>query len=143
MFFFFSNWLELIEVPHLDKLVPNMSTLVEQLIEAEANQYRIFRFDNAGAIRACFVFIKIDENIMQVPAQTLMLSQVVQSVLLWSDDAFKSGSPLLVSDDHHTLLKPTVSTLIRVAYDPTLPDASNDKSMALRLSARVTKMVVN
>ncbi len=58
-------------------------------------------------------------------------------------DAFKSGSPLLVSDDHHTLLKPTVSTLIRVAYDPTLPDASNDKSMALRLSARVTKMVVN
>lgn len=143
MFFFFSNWLELIEVPNLDKLVPNMSTLVEQLIEAEANQYRIFRFDNAGAIRACFVFIKIDENIMQVPAQTLMLSQVVQSVLLWSDDAFKSGSPLLVSEDHHTLLKPIVSTLIRVAYDPTLPDASNDKSMALRLSARVTKMVVN
>ncbi len=131
MFFFFSNWLELIEVPNLDKLVPNMSTLVEKLI------------DNAGAIRACFVFIKIDENIMQVPAQTLMLSQVVQSVLLWSDDAFKSGSPLLVSDDHHTLLKPTVSTLIRVAYDPTLPDASNDKSMALRLSARVSKMVVN
>ena len=143
MFFFFSNWLELIEVPNLDKLVPNMSTLVEQLIEAEANQYRIFRFDNAGAIRACFVFIKIDENIMNVPAQTLMLSQVVQSFLLWSDDAFKSGSPLLVSDDHHTLLKPAVSTLIRVAYDPTLPDASNDKSMALRLSARVTKMVVN
>ena len=35
MFFFFSNWLELIEVPNLDKLVPNMSTLVEQLIEAE------------------------------------------------------------------------------------------------------------
>ncbi len=126
MFFFFNNWLELIEVPNLDKLVPNMSTLVEQLIEAEANQYRIFRFDNAGAIRACFVFIKIDENIMQVPAQTLMLSQVVQSVLL-----------------NHTLLKPSVSTLIRVAYDPTLPDASNDKSMALRLSARVTKMVVN
>ena len=143
MFFFFSNWLELIEVPHLDKLVPNMSTLVEQLIEAEANQYRIFRFDNAGAIRACFVFIKIDENIMNVPAQTLMLSQVVQSVLLWSDEAFKSCSPLLVSDDNHTLLKPTVSTLIRVAYDPTLPDASNDKSMALRLSARATKMVVN
>ena len=26
-------------MPNLDKLVPNMSTLVEQLIEAEANQY--------------------------------------------------------------------------------------------------------
>ena len=43
-------------------------------------------------VRACFVFIKIDENIMQVPVQTLMLSQV-QSVLLWSDDAFKAALP--------------------------------------------------
>ena len=143
MFFFFSNWLELIEVPNLDKLVPNMSTLVEQLIEAEANQYRIFRFDNAGAIRACFVFVRMDENLMNVPAQTLMLSQALQSVLLWSDNAFRNSSPLLVSEDNHTLLKPIVSNLIKVAYDPTLPNASDDNSLAVRMSARVKMMVSN
>ena len=37
MFFFLSDWLELQEVPHLDKLIPNMSALLEKLLEAEAN----------------------------------------------------------------------------------------------------------
>ena len=143
IFFFFSNWLELKEVPHLNKLVPNMSKLLEKLIEVEANQYRIFRFDRVGAIRACFVFIKMDKHLKKVPAETLMLSQVVQSVLLWSDNVFTHNSPLLVTEDNHTLLKPTISNLIKVAYDPTLPNASNDSSLAMRMSARVKKMVSN
>lgn len=143
MFFFLSDWLELQEVPHLDKLIPNMSTLLGKLLEVEANQYRIFRFDRVGAIRACFVFIKMDKHLKKVPAETLMLSQVVQSILLWSDNVFTHNSPLLVTDDNHTLLKPTISNLIKVAYDPTLPNASNDSSLAMRMSARVKKMVSN
>jgi hypothetical protein len=143
MFFFLSDWLELQEVPHLDKLIPNMSTLLEKLLEVEANQYRVFRFDRVGAIRACFVFIKMDKHLKKVPAETLMLSQVVQSVLLWSDNVFTHNSPLLVTEDNHTLLKPTISNLIKVAYDPTLPNASNDSSLAMRMSARVKKMVSN
>ena len=94
MFFFFSDWLELKEVPHLNKLVPDMSTLLDKLIDAEANQYRIFRFDKLGAIRACFVFVRLDENLMNVPAQTLMLSQAVQSVLLWSGQIMLSETAL-------------------------------------------------
>ena len=143
MFFFLSDWLELQEVPHLDKLIPNMSALLEKLLEVEANQYRIFRFDREGAIRACFVFIKMDKHLKNVPPKTLMLSQVVQSVLLWSDNVFTHNSPLLVTQDNHTLLKPTISNLIKVAYDPTLPNASNDSSLAMRMSARVKKMVSN
>ena len=143
MFFFLSDWLELQEVPHLDKLIPNMSALLEKLLEVEANQYRIFRFDREGAIRACFVFIKMDKHLKKVLAETLMLSQVVQSVLLWSDNVFTHNSPLLVTEDNHTLLKPTISNLIKVAYDPTLPNASNDSSLAMRMSARVKKMVSN
>ena len=56
MFFFFRDWDELTEVPDLDRLVPDIGPLVERLKAADANQYRIFRFDEAGAIRACFVF---------------------------------------------------------------------------------------
>ena len=52
-----------------------------------------------GAIRACFVFIKMDKHLKKVPAETLMLSQVVQSVLLWSDNVFTHNSPLLVTED--------------------------------------------
>ena len=56
MVFFFRDWAELPQVPNLDRLVPDLGPLCARLEEAEANQYRIFRFDAAGAIRAAFVF---------------------------------------------------------------------------------------
>ncbi|WP_299699072.1 hypothetical protein [uncultured Tateyamaria sp.] len=137
MWFFFSDWAELPEVPGLDRLVPDLEPLVVRLQKADANQYRIFRFDKAGAIKACFVFLRMDQNLSKVPAETLALSQVVQSMLLWSDLAFRDRSPLAVAGEA-TVLRPDIATLIRVAYDPVMPVAANDASHALRLSARVT-----
>jgi hypothetical protein len=61
MMFFFRDWDELLAVPDLDRLVPDLAPLVARLEAAEANQYRIFRFDEAGAIRASFVFLRMDE----------------------------------------------------------------------------------
>ncbi|WP_299598307.1 hypothetical protein [uncultured Tateyamaria sp.] len=137
MWFFFSDWAELPEVPGLDRLVPDLEPLVARLQRADANQYRIFRFDEAGAIKACFVFLRMDQNLSKVPAETLALSQVVQSMLLWSDLAFRDRSPLAVAGEA-TVLRPDIATLIRAAYDPVMPVAANDASHALRLSARVT-----
>ena len=105
---------------------------------AEANQYRFFRFDETGAIKACFVFLRMDEHLSAVPAQTLALSQIVQSYLLWSDTAFRDASPLAVSGDT-TILRPDIAGLIRAAYDPVLPSAAQDTSHALRLYARMQK----
>ena len=56
MFFFFQDWKELCEVPNLDRLVPNLDALTSKLQAKEANQYRLFRFDAKGGIKACFVF---------------------------------------------------------------------------------------
>ncbi|WP_299742682.1 hypothetical protein [uncultured Tateyamaria sp.] len=137
MWFFFSDWAELPEVPGLDRLVPDLEPLVVRLQRADANQYRIFRFDEAGAIKACFVFLRMDQNLSKIPAETLALSQVVQSMLLWSDLAFRDRSPLAVAGET-TVLRPDIATLIRAAYDPVMPVAANDASHALRLSARVT-----
>ncbi|WP_299769130.1 hypothetical protein [uncultured Tateyamaria sp.] len=137
MWFFFSDWAELPEVPGLDRLVPDLEPLVTRLQKADANQYRIFRFDEAGAIKACFVFLRMDQNLSKVPAETLALSQVVQSMLLWSDLAFRDRSPLAVAGET-TVLRPDVAVLIRAAYDPVMPVAADDVSHALRLSARVT-----
>jgi hypothetical protein len=136
MMFFFSEWEELPEVPGLDRLVPDLGPLVVRLQEAQANQYRIFRFDEAGAIQACFVFLRMDEHLSAVPAETLALSQIVQSILLWSDTAFRTRSPLAVVESK-TLLRPDIATLIRAAYDPVLPGFSDDPSHALRLAARM------
>jgi hypothetical protein len=136
MMFFFRDWDELPEVDGMDRLVPDLGPLVGRLKAAGANQYRFFRFDEAGAIKACFVFLRMDDALGDVPAQTLALSQVVQSVLLWSDRAFHGRSPLAVANGV-AVLRPEIGDLIRAAYDPVLPGFATDASHALRLAARM------
>jgi len=136
MVFFFTDWAELPEVPGMDRLVPDLGPLVARLEAAEANQYRFFRFDEVGAIKACFVFLRMDAHLAAVPAQTLALSQIVQSYLLWSDTAFTEKSALAVAGET-TILRPEIAGLIRAAYDPVLPAAAQDASHALRLFARM------
>lgn len=136
MWFFFSDWTELPEVPGLDRLVPDLGSLVTKLERADANQYRIFRFDESGGIKACFVFLRMDKHLSAVPAETLALSQTVQSILLWSDLAFRDRSPLAVAGET-TVLRPDIAALIRAAYDPVMPVAADDASHALRLRARL------
>jgi len=140
IWFFFTDWSELLDVPNMDRLVPDLDPLVTRLIAADANQYRIFRFDEAGAIKACFVFLRMDEHLSNVPAETLALSQVVQSVLLWSDAAFRDRSALAVAGET-TVLRPDVASLIRAAYDPVMPAVASDASHALRLCARIAPVI--
>ena len=138
MLFFFRDWDELPNVPDLDRLVPDLVPLVDRLKEADANQYRIFRFDETGAIKASFVFLRMDKELSAVPAETLALSQIVQTVLLWSDTAFRNASPLAhIAEKKTTILRPDIADIIRAAYDPVMPPAASDPSHALRLAARI------
>lgn len=136
MWFFCRDWTELPDVPNLDRLVPDLGPLVGRLQEADANQYRVFRFDEAGAIKACFVFLRMDENLSAVSAETLALSQVVQSMLLWSDVAFQDRSALAQAGER-VILHPEIADVIRAAYDPVMPVSARDPSHALRLAARL------
>jgi hypothetical protein len=138
MWFFLREWDELLGVPKLDAMIPELADLVGRLQNADANQYRIFRFDEAGAIKACFVFLRMDEHLSSVSADTLALSQSVQSILLWSDLAFREQSPLAVAGDT-TVLRPDIADVIRAAYDPVMPMAAQDASHAIRLSARIER----
>lgn len=139
MMFFFEDWAELPQVPGMARLVPDLGPLVARLEAADANQYRFFRFDEHGAIKACFVFLRMDVHLKAVPAYTLGLSQIVQSMLLWSDKAFRETSALAVAGDH-VVLRPEISALMRAAYDPVLPVAAQDSAHALRLAARIGMM---
>jgi hypothetical protein len=136
MVFFCRDWTELREVPHLDRLVPERDALVARLQAAGANQYRIFRFDPAGAIRAAFVFLRMDEHLAAVTAEVLAVSQAVQTALLWSDRAFAAQAPLVAADGG-VRLRPEIGALVRAAYDPVLPPMSQDPAFALRLASRL------
>ncbi|MFT5743963.1 MAG: hypothetical protein ACI86S_002042 [Paracoccaceae bacterium] len=137
MLFFCADWDELPAVKDLDRLVPELADLVVRLKAADANQYRIFRFDAAGAIKACFVFLRMDQHLAAVPADTLALSQAVQSILLWSDAAFQDQSPLALLEGETVVIRPEVGALIRASYDPVMPAMAQDPSHALRLAARL------
>jgi hypothetical protein len=132
----FREWGELPQVKDLGLLVPELPGLVERLERAGANQYRIFRFDAGGAIKAALVFLKLDAALAAMAAETLALAQAVKVVLLWSDRAFDGTSPLARLGDR-VILRPEIGAVIRAGYDPVLPAVARDASHALRLAARV------
>jgi hypothetical protein len=137
MVFFFREWDELRAVPELDQLIPKLGNVVDRLQVVAANQYRAFRFDDVGAIQACFVFLRVDEALEQLGADSLALAQVVQAMLLWSPTAFRNKSPLAVLENGTTVLRPEIAAVLRAAYDPTMPARANDPSHALRMEARI------
>ncbi|OIQ30590.1 MAG: hypothetical protein BM562_09630 [Alphaproteobacteria bacterium MedPE-SWcel] len=138
MFFFFRDWEELLDVPDLDQMIPNLSYLVTRLAGEGASQYRAFRFDDAGGIQAAFVFLRMQGGMAKVPAETLALTQAVQVMLMWGQQAFSEASPLAVlPDSGNTILRPQVAGVIAAAYDRMMPVASDDASHALRLFARL------
>lgn len=141
MLFFVSDWTELSDAPQLHGLVPDLADLVARLALAQANQYRIFRFDRSGAIMACMVFLRVDDHLAAIPAETFALGQMVQAILTWSETAFREVSPLMW-DGTATVLRPDIGLVIRAAYDPVLPSSARDPSHALRLFAR-TQVIEN
>ncbi len=138
MFFFFRDWNELLDVPDLGRLIPDLASLVARLQQANASQYRAFRFDDQGAIQASFVFLRMQGTMADLPAETLALSQAVQVILLWSDQAFAEISPLAVlPETGATILRPEIAAIIAAGYDRLMPPSANDASHALRLFARL------
>ncbi|CUH75587.1 hypothetical protein TRM7557_00461 [Tritonibacter multivorans] len=138
MFFFFREWEELLTVPDLDRMIPELPTLVPRLSEADASQYRAFRFDDQGAIQAAFVFLRMKGPMAELPAETLALTQAVQIMLMWGEAAFADTSPLAVlPDTGATILRPEIAGVIAAAYDRMMPPSADDASHALRLFARL------
>jgi hypothetical protein len=139
LLFFVRDWDDLRHVPNLDQLVVGLGPLLDRLATADANQYRVFRFDPDGAIKAALVFLRMDQHLTDVPAEALALSQAVQMILLWAEGAFAAAPPLARKDGIE-ILRPEIGSLIRAAYDPVLPAMAQDPSHALRLMARMGRM---
>lgn len=138
MFFFFREWDELLGVPDLDRLIPDLKALVGRLSAADAAQYRAFRFDDAGAIQAAFVFVRMSGEMAKQSADAVALAQAVQVILMWGDRAFAETSPLaILPDSGATVLRPEIAAVIAAAYDRMMPAFADDASHALRLFARL------
>lgn len=138
MTFFCYNWEELFSIPNLDKLITNLADLIKSLEAMKSNQYRSFRFSSDGAIRFCILLLKYDRKLASVSVQTLATNQMLQSILLWSPEAFENESPIAYAGkNNYCFIKPFYSALVKASYDKVLPNVSYDSDHSFRLMARV------
>lgn len=121
MSFFVSDWDELADLPDLAQLT-GQGNLPHRLKAQGADQYRIFRFDPDGGIRACMSFVKMGGALAQAHPAQLAETLVMRALLTFAVDVAPSAA---------------LAGLIRAAYDPVMPVAANDASHAMRLAARM------
>ncbi len=141
MWFFCSEWDEIADVPDLEKLVPDLQSIVASLKVNNVNEHRMFIFDSDGAIKMCLLFLRMKGEIADMPVHVLATGETLQSLLTWAEDAFSCQSPIaLVKENGICIVKPQFAALVRGAYDPVMPSVATDTSHALRLHPRADKL---
>ncbi|MBD9526479.1 hypothetical protein [Paracoccus sp. PAR01] len=123
MSFFVRDWDELSDIPDLDGLT-GQQDLPQRLKAQTADQYRIFRFDSDGGIRACMTFVNMGGGLADAHPAGLAEMMVMRALLTFAQDVTPSRE---------------LADLIRVAYDPVLPVVARDQSHAMRLAARLQR----
>lgn len=121
MLFFVRDWPDLADIPDLGRLT-DAPDLPDRLTRADADQYRMFRFDADGGIRACLGFLRMGGRLADSHPAHLAEALFMRCALTFARDIAPS---------------PAVAALIRAAYDPVLPVAAMDPAHALRLAARM------
>ncbi|WP_022707727.1 hypothetical protein [Paracoccus zeaxanthinifaciens] len=121
MLFFARGWDDLAGVPDLDRLT-GQPDLPARLASEGAASYRIFRFDEAGAIRACFAFFDMSGPLADAHPGALAEKIAMESMLTFAQEIQPDAQK---------------AALIRAAYDPVMPAVADDPSHALRLMARM------
>lgn len=119
--FFVRDWDELTGLPDLDRLT-GQTDLPIRLTSAAADQYRIFRFDADGSIRACITLVNMGGRLADAHPAQLAETLVMRALLTFARDVPPSSE---------------LAALIRAAYQPAMPLVARDSSHALRLAARM------
>ncbi len=135
--FLVDAWPRLKEVPGIERLIPDIDRLISVLGASGANQYRIFDFEEAGAIRLTITLLRLDADLAKLPPRAFALSQAVMGLLLWSDRAFLGESPVAMTEGGRAVILPEFQEILRAAYAPDLPAAASDPAHAGEIAARM------
>ncbi|MEZ8006678.1 MAG: hypothetical protein QMC60_04040 [Amylibacter sp.] len=144
MWFFCHNWDEILAVPDLENLIPNLKDIITKLQFTQTSTYRIFSFDPDGGINMCVQLIKVFGDTAKMSIQALTTGETYQCLALFGPNAFLKESPIAVIKENSLCIpKPNYAALIRAAYDPVLPHATQEPSHSLRLSARANILLLD
>ena len=144
MWFFCKEWDEVLYVPDLDRLLPNVDEIVTHLKSTNGHTHRSFAFDDEGGIKLCILMIRMTDDTADLSAHVLATGETFQCLSLFAPNAFAEHSPIaVIQENGMCLAKPNYAALIRAAYDPVMPISANDASHALRLAARAGVMLAD
>lgn len=139
-----SDWAHAARAPNLPNFLPELPKLIERLEAADANRYRVFAFDDQGAIRAAITLLRYDEQMKAAPVDYIALTEAMLGMLVFDEAGVSEDRPVVMAkfgeaDDAETraILNPWHAMLLRAAYDPAIPAGSKDPSLAMRLAARI------
>ncbi len=122
MLFFVRDWAELDQIPDIADLT-GQPDLGARLGAEGASEYRIFRFDADGGIRACLTFINMSGALADAHPARLAEALAVRAMLTFAQEVTPSAE---------------IAALLRAAYDPTLAVVAKQPTHALRLAARMS-----
>lgn len=142
MWFFCQSWDELKDAPGLAKLMPDLNERVDRLNAENAFTHRIYGFEEDGSIRMCASFFRMTGEMLDVPLNVLTMTETIRSLLLWSDNALDEHQSVFMIDESGSCHgHPVFTALLHAAYEPVMPATADDASHALRLHARITKLL--
>ena len=141
MVYVMSDWAHATRAPNLPNFLPDLPALIERLTEANANRYRVFAFDDAGAIRAAITLLRYDEQMQAAPVDYIALTEAALGMLVYDEAGVAADRPVVMArfedDDARAIMSPWHAMLLRAAYDPAIPAGSKDPALAMRLAARI------
>lgn len=141
MVYVMSDWAHAAKAPNLPSFLPDLPALIQRLTEANANRYRVFAFDDQGAIRAAITLLRYDEQMQAAPVDYIALTEAALGMLVFDERGASEDRPVIMArfDDGDTraVLTPWHAKLLKAAYDPTIPAGSKDPALAMRLAARI------
>ena len=131
MIFFFRDWAELRDVPNLGAMIPDLDATVARLEAVDASRYRAFRYDARGAIQAAFVFLAMRGALAELPAETIALTEAVETVLAWGEAAFAGALNIALAGPRDYGTHKANEAMINAAGRRDLKPADIDAALAL------------
>lgn len=136
------SWADAARMPGLPDFLPELPALISRLTQAQANCYRVFAFDDQGAIRSAITMLCYDERMQAAPVDYIALTEAALGMMVYDEAGVSEDRPVAMADfgdgDQRAVLQPWHAQLLRAAYDPSIPAGSKDPALALRLAARIS-----
>ncbi|MEX2518471.1 MAG: hypothetical protein WD969_03965 [Paracoccaceae bacterium] len=139
------DWAHASRAPNLPGFLPDLPALIERLQAASANRYRVFAFDDQGAIRAAITLLRYDDQMRAAPVDYIAMTEAALGMLVYDEAGVAADRPVVMTrldedGEARAALSPWHARLLRAAYDPAIPAGSKDPALALRLAARLGVM---